>query len=361
MKLLILEGFLPQGSALAKVFKESDPKSYIESRNDKKNLYDIILQISTFNIYDAFSYKENFVSQNDFLKFDYVIPTGARSTKALLNTYNKIKYNDFLIDKTMLVSYKKIRMLEIVKNLDIPTPKTYLSPEEIKEFPIFYKERSEIGIRGIRGIAFRKEDIPKRCNLLYQEYISSPYTFGVGFLAQDGEILTHFIHREILSTPPIGGSGVIVEAYEDSVLVDYTQRIVKELNYNGWGLAEYKYNPKIDDYVFMEINSKWWASCIFHFFNNPKFLKIPFGVDFKQKKVIRAIFLNRLLELGPLFFIRNIHQLTKSKIFVDRIPIIETIEFILPDFAKNYIWNLFRKNKVLTDLEGEKYENCNNC
>jgi hypothetical protein len=64
----------------------------------------------------------------------------------------------------------------------------------------------------------------------------------------------------------------------------------------------------------MEVNAKLWASIEFAFMNNNEFLKYLFGIDYPEKKVDSALFIDRLIALGWAHFFRNIHHLYHSRI-----------------------------------------------
>ena len=90
--------------------------------------------------------------------------------------------------------------------------------------------------------------------------------------------------------------------------------LINEINYSGWGLAEFKYCPKRDDFVLMEINAKFWVSCDFTFRNNPEFLKLLFGIDAKSENIKKMVFLDRVMMRDRLFFIKNVFNIIFSKI-----------------------------------------------
>ena len=79
---------------------------------------------------------------------------------------------------------------------------------------------------------------------------------------------------------------------------------MKNLKYSGWGLIEFKYCPKRKDYVFMEVNAKFWASIEFTLINNPAFFFKLFGIQYEIKKPVNCIiFLDRLAHYGIIDFI----------------------------------------------------------
>lgn len=118
-------------------------------------------------------------------------------------------------------------------------------------------------------------------------------------------MLTSFIQKELLSYPRPGGSGVVLTTIDDPRLIEYAERIIRRLNFSGWGLIEFKYCPKRDDYVFMEVNAKFWASIELAFMNNSVFLKELFDIDYAESNVSNVIFMDRLAKYGFLDYIRT--------------------------------------------------------
>ncbi len=247
-----------------------------------------------------------------------IIPTGASSTASLL-AVRDVVLGDIVLERTALVVYDKRAFLSLCRDSSLPIPVTYSTIRDVPEsaYPIFYKEAYERGC-GLRGIAFRKEEIPRHeeGRLIFQEYIDTLGTYGVGFLARKGELLVAFSHFELESYPAVGGSGVIVERVDEPALIDLTGKVVKTLNFSGWGLAEFKYNRVSKCYVIMEVNAKFWASCEFAFYAEPEFAKRLFGIEVHTVAARRCFFVNRGLARGVRFMLRNMPLILNSRIIV---------------------------------------------
>ncbi len=300
-KVLILQPYLDQSIATAKFLKKYSNNFFIiggiqgqDKTTHRIPYFDKIDRISVDTLSNCSNY-------------DVILPTGSNGTNALVSQLKIIKIGNIEFKQNNLFVFDKIKMLNFVVKLDIPVPNTYFSLNEINEYPIFYKQAFETG-SGQRGILRREKELKALKfddnSLIFQEYIDSPYTFGVGFLATEGKLITSFIQKELLSFPRPGGSGVVLEKFEDERLIKYTETILKNLNYTGWGLAEFKYCPKRNDYVFMEVNAKFWGSIEFTFINNPIFLKELFDLQYKVKNIQCTVYLNRLANYGLLDYIR---------------------------------------------------------
>lgn len=230
-------------------------------------------------------------------KFDIVIPCGAASTSLYFMANDSMKIGQMDFAEENFITFDKIKTLGICDKIGIPIPKTFTNKKNVDILPVFYKSLREDSYRE-RGIIRNARDFIdiKSKTVFYQELITTPGTYSVGYLADRGKMVTSFAQKEAISVPYHGGSAVVLERMEDPRLFEYTERIIKEIGYSGWGLAEYKYCDKRKDFVFMEINAKFWASIEFTFLNNPTFLKLLFDIDLKPKDIKKAIFINRVIQ-----------------------------------------------------------------
>ena len=251
--------------------------------------------------------------------YDIVLPTGAKSTRWMAEQFGEFRVNDISYCKENLLCFDKPRIISLVKDLGVPVPKTFENIGAIDiPLPVFYKQKFEEG-GGPRGLAFsfaQLEQLESTERLIYQEYIPGGITYGMGFIAKSGDIITSFQHEELLSYPIQGGSAVYIRTFWDERIREYTERIIKALQFSGWGLAEYKYCLKRQDYVFMEINAKLWASIEFAFMNNSDFMRHLFGIDYIANNVKSAIFINRFIALGWRQMVRYVPQLLNASKYI---------------------------------------------
>ncbi len=118
---------------------------------------------------------------------------------------------------------------------------------------------------------------------------------GVQLLASEGEILYAFQHIRI-HEPLRGGPS----SYRKSVplnpeLLNASKTIIKALNYTGVAMVEFKWHPDSGDWVFIELNARFWGSLP---------LSIAAGADFPY-------FLYEMLTTGKRNFL-----LTTKKEFI---------------------------------------------
>jgi predicted ATP-grasp superfamily ATP-dependent carboligase len=248
-------------------------------------------------------------------EFDIIVPGGATSTLKYVQKFGTLRIGEISFPESNLITYDKIEMLKIVEKIGVPIPKTFTNINDLDFFPVFFKSLREDGYNE-RGIVHNEKELDTIRNsktIFFQEYIRPKGTYAVGFIANKGVLLTSFSQEEKISYPYHGGSGVVLSTIEDQRLVEYTKRIVKEINYSGWGLAEFKYCDRRNDYVFMEVNAKFWASIEFAFLNNPDILDLIFGVKIKPQNVKTAIYTDRMLVSNWREIVRSIPYLFTAK------------------------------------------------
>ena len=144
-RVLILQPDLDQSMAIAKFLKTYSNNFVIigglcgrDTPIHKIPYFDKIIKI----------YNGTLLNYSDY---DIILPTGANSTHILLYKIIKIKVGNIEFDQNNLSLFNKIKTLNIINNMSIPVPITYVSINEITEYPIFYKQAFETG-GGQRGI-----------------------------------------------------------------------------------------------------------------------------------------------------------------------------------------------------------------
>lgn len=324
-KYLVLQPFSEQAIFIVKLLKENSDCEVVAvllkgELELKIHLYDGIKKVT--------NYSE--LADHDGV----IIPTGAPSTEALLKR-GDIVLGNITMKKNSIVVYDKVQFLEKCYQNNLPIPLCFNVNELIEDyFPLFYKEKNEKG-GGVRGIANRIEDLNGLPidQLIFQELIDSKGTYGVAFLAVDGEVTIMQAHFEEESYPTSGGSATLINSVEDERLYELTKKFVKYFNYSGWGLAEYKYCNKRNNYVFMEVNAKFWASCIFTFLNNSMFYEQLFNIKMNETKVPQVLFINRLFNTGFLNAIKTLKKNSDAKIIYSNNFIRSILKGILLDLS----------------------------
>lgn len=332
-KILIFEAASKQALSISKFIKQHSTYYLVGYLEDKS-----FIKLPYFDEVRIGTYTDVSIDE-----YDFVLPMGAISTYSILNTYDKLKFcNNIIFESRNLMVFDKPNMLKIVEKLNIPIPKTVYDKSEIDEYPVFYKDNFECG-GGTRGIAKSFQEIPDGNHLLFQEYINTPSTYAFGYLAVDGVIKTWIIYKEVISYPYIGGASVVIEDFYDARIFDYSNKIIKKLNYNGWGLIEYKYSSKHHDYVFMEVNAKFWASIEYTLINNPMFLRLLLDIKYLKSHTPRIVFLSRFVQYDIVKFFKYAHYIYSSTIVYEEPLSYQILKKIIPKKVYKKLKRIFIK------------------
>ncbi len=272
----------------------------IRSLNKLGNVIDCIghpLCLSRFSkSINKCAYNQTYFNENNIEKFlrfleknnyDYLIPIGAKSVD-LVN-----KFRDQIQEKTIInlapkesinICLKKRQLLQIARELNIPTPKTFTkleleNPQRLnRKFlkKIVIKPSSELSNKKVEYIKINDNSKIKNLdfdNSLVQEYIEGA---GYGFFAiyDNGILKDFFMHRRIRENPISGGSSVCAESIFDNKLFNYGTKLLDNLNWHGVAMVEFKKDYRSGEFFLMEINPKFWAS---------HDLAIASGINFAEK------------------------------------------------------------------------------
>lgn len=230
------------------------------------------------------------------------IITGSEATAHVLKHRDSVRLGQIVFERRNLWFYDKVATLDRAKQLDVPVPLTWTSFEDIahKEGPIFYKPARE-GTGGPRKKAASLRALPptvRKGGYLFQEVIEGPSVIGFGFIADRGRVVASGLHHEIFSFPRDGGSAVVVERCESPRVEELSTRLIRDFQYSGWGLIEFKPCPRRHDFVLMELNAKFWASIEFTLRTCPVFAHLLFGIRTDAEPIRRMIWPSRLLRNG---------------------------------------------------------------
>lgn len=213
-------------------------------------------------------------------------------------TYVIAKYKEkFDTVKIPIPEYKKLQkannkrsLMDFAAKIGIPVPHTYVINDITKvkdiarvvEFPVVIKPVEGEGARGVRYIHTKDELVPEynrvvqKFNLtsseypLIQEYI--PGTgYGVSMLFNNGDPRAIFTHRRLREFPITGGSSTARISVRHSKMEKYATKLLKELDWHGVAMVEFKLDDRTKKPVLMEINPRFWGSI---------YQAISSGVDF---------------------------------------------------------------------------------
>ncbi len=213
-------------------------------------------------------------------RFDLVIPCNDPSILPLHQHRNQFEdYPIYLVDKAIFDSVMdKASVNRIAERAGVKLPREVLvqSPEKIGELdalasPLVLKPTqsyvadrlsSKNEVVTVPDLATARVAIRKMLEVTpvaVQEYFDG-FGVGVEFLALGGRVLSAFQHARLHEPPEGGGSSYRKSCQLDPELAEATARLVRELGYTGIGMAEFRLNPKTHDWIFVELNSRFWGS-----------------------------------------------------------------------------------------------------
>jgi predicted ATP-grasp superfamily ATP-dependent carboligase len=97
---------------------------------------------------------------------------------------------------------------------------------------------------------------------LIQEYCGG-YGLGQFILMQDGVAHATFQHRRVHEWPPEGGFSSLCESLPVDAHPAQMARsiaLLRELDWEGIAMVEYRHDPETGDFALMEINGRFWGS-----------------------------------------------------------------------------------------------------
>lgn len=97
---------------------------------------------------------------------------------------------------------------------------------------------------------------------LIQEYCAG-YGLGQFVLMKDGVAHATFQHRRVHEWPPEGGFSSQCESVPEGAheaLMARSIALLRELEWEGVAMVEYRYDPDIDEAALMEVNGRFWGS-----------------------------------------------------------------------------------------------------
>ncbi len=96
--------------------------------------------------------------------------------------------------------------------------------------------------------------------LLFQSYHGGQGV-GIELLIAKGELVTSFQHRRLSENPPSGGVAVVAIAEAvDPMLLDYSMRLMRALEWEGVAMVEFRHDRETGETALMEVNGRFWGS-----------------------------------------------------------------------------------------------------
>jgi predicted ATP-grasp superfamily ATP-dependent carboligase len=178
---------------------------------------------------------------------------------------------------TLEYAYDKWKTIEAAKACGIPVPTSYCpsSRQEVIALAaelqgrLVIKPRKTSGSRGMRFVDNAETLLESYDEIaaqyprpIIQERIPTEGAgVGVSFLlSEEGKPLAIFGHRRIREYPLTGGPSTLRESFRDDHLTQQSLQLLTQIGFCGVAMVEYKFDPRRQQYVLMEINPRFWGS-----------------------------------------------------------------------------------------------------
>ena len=212
--------------------------------------------------------------------YDTLVPTTDESLAALAPLYDDVSKKLYpgcpRPDIVRSVLDKRLT-LSAARECTIDVPREYLlhdlteldAVRDDLRFPLLIKPASKAikantPVRLLGTIDHLREELLRDPgfghNYLLQEYCEG-FGIGVEVLIWDDEVRALFQHRRIKEFPVAGGVSILAEAQQPNpALVEASTRLLRRLRWQGVAMVEFRYNPRTDSAVLMEVNGRYWGS-----------------------------------------------------------------------------------------------------
>jgi predicted ATP-grasp superfamily ATP-dependent carboligase len=199
-------------------------------------------------------------------------------------------------------AYDKFQTISIAEKCGVPHPKTFII-DDVKtlrevaselNYPAVIKPRMKVFWKNGRAImmkvtsinyAYNKGDLLYKYNMLMNKlkgitssdfFLVQEYVQGVGYgvevlMDDSSNLIALFMHKRLREYPVTGGASTLRVSVWNRRLAEYSIRLLKEMNWQGVAMVEFKLDEKNGSANLMEINGRFWGSLP---------LAINAGVDF---------------------------------------------------------------------------------
>ncbi len=217
---------------------------------------------------------------SDFSDDDlYLLPVNDEYVQLLAENQSLLSDFKALYETDVTVLNKisnKLQFADFVNHISIPQPKQF-SKSDVENgtvtWPVIIKPDNRRATdnlsKGLFKVKLCENDQVASKFIAELESKLSPYIlqefipggddelFTAGIAAWDGKLLGCFTGRKVRQYPPKAGQATLAEIVFDQKLVDYSEKIISELNYSG--IAQIEYKKYEDDFYVIEMNQRSWS------------------------------------------------------------------------------------------------------
>jgi predicted ATP-grasp superfamily ATP-dependent carboligase len=189
-------------------------------------------------------------------------------------------------------------------NFAIPKSYSFLNVQQNKAaYPLIVKPAIGAGSVGIKRLLSSADNVVlnsfNESEYVVQEIIGNSNSVeGAFFLCNKGEIVSYYSHSRIRTYPTIGGVTVFSKSSQNKILESLGGAILKKLQWSGYAMVEFLYDPIVKKYKIIEINPRIWGSFLLSEYCGTNFainylniaLGIPVVIPIYKEKNIRWLY-----------------------------------------------------------------------
>jgi predicted ATP-grasp superfamily ATP-dependent carboligase/protein-tyrosine-phosphatase len=192
-------------------------------------------------------------------EFEAVVRVAIPEERALAVAFDKIR--SYELAQALGLRVPRGRVLERAEDLEVLHLRAplVLKPRTTFAYPDLTNRR---GVRTFLDLASLRAFLAQTGvgePVLVQEFFSG-IGVGVEVLADRGEVLVAFQHERVHEPLRGGGSSYRRSVPLDPELLEASRRLMAALGYRGVAMVEFRRNPRTREWVFLEINGRFWGS-----------------------------------------------------------------------------------------------------
>lgn len=208
---------------------------------------------------------------------DHAVSTISKH-RAVLLKYYKVLTPDFAVIENI---YDKLKLIELAKGINIPTPETYhlntINSDALKsiKYPVITKGRNGLTFyKKTKKKALIAEDKDSLMNQLHslEQLMPIDMAFTQGIIQSngnnktisftsfcvDGQIKTFWMGVKLREHPVKFGTATFVKSTYVHEIREHSIKLIQELNYTGICEIEYLLDPADNQYKLIEVNPRTW-------------------------------------------------------------------------------------------------------
>lgn len=342
-RVLIINDVYRPGLAIARGLKMEDDyevhvvapsQGSVDTIRDKLRSKSVDSTRFVKDLFSDASFVEELVGTVTKLGIDIMIPAGQRAAMWVSRAKSELsRFCHVLVENydKMLKFHDKAQTVLLARDLNIPVPLTFFL-ESVKDieshtdslaYPVVIKGRKGTGNSGV-WYAKDAEELVRisgklserktagdgfaydNTNPMLQEFIPGEVHDAVAFFVK-GEMKAGLTQKRIITRPTTGGPGVVSVTTRHPELLNYANRIMKSVKWNGVCQVEFKIDERDGQPKLLEVNPRFWGTtwlAVCAGFNYPQYLvrqALGKTLDLPQDYEVNLMGRWPLMELSTVF------------------------------------------------------------